>query len=1221
MITKQDVIHFYEKYKENLKREEQVTAELTQAGSQEAWVEKLKQKYWTMRQLYIENEAMLNLYIRPYTNGRIEITGDVAQEYLNQILAADDDGFEDNLSMTEMAEVLVAYFRENGPLESYIQNLSLLGSLYNCSTEKEDGRKGFEYYDTICGLKDHYFEIQDYNVRKRIIFSFYNRAAILVNFFLAEADELQHYMDEALAFYSDAQVVAQDGDKMDFPGLIEELNYDVFGNYVMGHTKQNASRWFLERAEQVLEVYYNDELTKDPNPYAMPDEIYCYYRYTLFLLGKIDCTEFLEDYKRFCDYSIENDTLEHPDGFWESKLFQVAVNHLPGILECLNLYSNEYHGDATLRRQCVDAYLSIVRQFPRTGNSRFVNGVIGRSLCGFMELLAVGDVESDILINVMMNRDEITLVHSRMVSQIAELLANEVLNKKPELFTGIMGYKTVVEILENRNQIMAFISQAAKLFDVGKLKDADIVNKQSRQLTQKEMQSIYKHPEYGAEIVAKIPALAKFHDVILGHHKAWNGTMGYPENFDNTLSKDRFVIELIHISDCLDAATDFIGRSYKAQKSLEECMEEFIQGKGELYSPEIVGLMEENQNLQADLKKLLSEGRIRTYYEVYGIALDGIQDEISYQTPQEMIAESEPDKNINAVTMAEAVTMTKEVRELDGEHYGRMSAQTMAKVDEKERLISMLHESGRENQAFVQAMVRQSLLALYVDMRSGNYRVFSRGRQRLFGHLPDGKYQDFLSDYLGRIALPQDWEKLKYQLNLSELIHRLAGENGNYECEMRVLFDEGYRWVRLQFMKIDDKNVIPRTMSVLVTDVQEAHNQSTQMEQVLKEAYQTAIEANKTKSIFLSSMSHDIRTPMNGIIGMTQIAMQHLDEQERVRDCLNKIDESSRLLMEMINEVLDMSRIESGKTQLHPEVVMLRELLNGVVDVCKTGALQAKQELTVDIEALGNDCVMADPVRLRQIFMNIISNSVKYTQEKGHICVRAFKISENKVNGNCYRFEIEDNGIGMSEEFQQKLFEPFAREDNSMTNVTQGTGLGLSIVKSTIEMMGGIVEVDSKQGVGTKFTLTFQFKNAEKQQTDENEDVQELRFDGHRILLVEDNEINREIACELLSQTGLTIETATNGEEAFESFRNSTEGYYELILMDIQMPVMNGYDATRAIRNLQSDYSKNIPIIALTANIFQDDIMQALESGMNDHITKPMNMQFVGKVLAKWMKV
>lgn len=1190
MITKNGVIHFYEKYKENLKKEEQVTAELMEAGNQEKWLEKLRQKFRIMRQLYIENEAMLNQYIRPFTKEQVELTEEIAKEFLNQIRKAWREGFEDSLCMMEMAECLLPYFKERGLLEDYIWDLSLLGIFYNGSSEKEEGRKAFIYFEKVKALSNHYFEIKDFEVRKRLIYSFYNCPIMIVNFLLADTDELNLQLDEAEAFFNHPQVRALDGDKFDFDGLLEELNYDVFGNYVMSHTRETADRDFLERGERILSVYYDQELAKNPNPYAMLDEIYCYYKRTLFFLGKIDCTEFLEDYAKFCDYSIEHDTLDHPDGFWDSRLFQVAVNHLPGILQCLNLYGEEYHGDFSLRKKCVNAYLTVIRQLPRTGNSRFVNDVITRSLYSFMELLTPEDIESDILINVMLNRDEITLIHSQMVEQIAGLLLQYMLDKKPEMLLGTFGCQTVVEVLEKRTQIAAFVSQVAKIFDLGKLKDADIVNKQSRQLTDTELRRIYMHPVAGAKIIKRIPTMKQFYDVVLGHHKSWDGTMGYPADFNNAASPDRMLIELIHISDCLDAATDFIGRSYKKQKTFEECLEEFTQGKGTLYAPNILELLTNTPELQEKMKKLLNEGRIRTYYEVYGMTME-------QNTSKDVVS---------AAYVQEKASYEKIENYLENVQ------------DERDQLINMLHESSQENHDFVQAMVRHSILTLYVELRSGRYHVFSKGTQQLFQTLPNGKYQDFLTHYLKNIVLPEDWEKVNYQLSMSELIHVLA-RNGSFECEMRVLMNKAYRWVNFRFIKMDEENVIPRTMAVTVTDVQDRHSRSNQMESVLKDAYKAATEANKAKSVFLSCMSHDIRTPMNGIMGMTQIALQHLDEKERVKDCLQKIDASSRHLMELINEVLDMSRIESGKTILHAEPVQLRELMRSVIDVCKPDSLAMKQEISTNLESLEHDWVMADSVRLRQVFTNILGNAVKYTPAGGRIEVNVYCISQNDKGEKCFQIEIRDNGIGMSEEFQKKLFEPFSREDNSMTNVKQGTGLGLSIAKSVVEMMGGRIEVESRQGIGTKFSIILQLPSAEKTKIADTYDETDTDFAHCPILLVEDNDINREIACELLGAKGLLIDVAKNGKEAVEQFAGSKNGYYKMILMDIQMPVMNGYEATRAIRKIDGAYASGIPIIALTANIFQDDIVKAMESGMNDYVTKPIDMAAIEKTLKKWI--
>lgn len=719
------------------------------------------------------------------------------------------------------------------------------------------------------------------------------------------------------------------------------------------------------------------------------------------------------------------------------------------------------------------------------------------------------------------------------------------------------------------------------------LQKANIVNKQSRSLTKRELQSIYEHPKSGAKMLERIPSLNRFHDIVLGHHKSWDGKMGYPSDFDNTVSKDRIFIELVHMADCMDAATDFIGRSYKGQKTFNRCLEEFMQGRGSVYAPEIVDLIEQDKKLQSDLGHLLTEGRIQTYYEIYGMVLD--QDDAAEET----------------------------------EWYENLNNELNTTVDEKEQLINMLHESNKESRDFVTAMVRKSLLTLYIDMRNGKCKVFSNSGAQLFEHMPDGLYETFLKKYLEPAVLPEDWEKQRYKLRLSELTHMFVKNDGNYECELRVKMEGMYRWVRVECMQINESNAIPRTMAMILTDIHETHSRSDQVADALKDAYHSAVEANKAKSLFLSSMSHDIRTPMNGIIGMTQIALQHLDDSDRVEDCLRKIDESSKHLLELINEVLDMSKIESGNTSLNNEPTYLYDMAKMSADLCATQIEKKHHHFTLDLSGLTQDYVLADPVRLRQIFVNLLSNAIKYTPQGGNILFKAQTLPMGQQEEGCYRFIVKDNGIGMSESFLQQLYEPFAREDNSMTNVEQGTGLGLSITQSIIAMMGGTIEAKSRPGEGTCFIVTLRFTrlkedNMQKQETAQSED--NVSFEGFRVLLTEDNELNREIASELLSDIGLEIEIAKNGKEAVEKAMMKPDHYYDLIFMDIQMPVMNGYEATRAIRSLDKEYAKNIPIIAMTANVFQDDIMKAIESGMNEHVTKPVDMKLVCHVLQKWLK-
>ena len=1198
MITEENIIHFYTKYKENLNLEDRIQENLLKADDQEAWIENLKNKSRVMRRLYIENEALLNLYIRPFLEGEAKLSHTLAKEFLHQILLANDEGYEDTLAMREVLELLDQYFQKSDDLDSYIWTLNLLGNFYNRPFSVEDGKKGAAYFNRIRGLSSHYFEIEDFDVRKRILYSYYNFPIVIANFDLGTATELLQYIDEAQEFYRDEKIRELDGDRFDFEELIEELNYDLLGNSILRFSVQEIDQTLLSRASEVLGEYYQRELEKNPNPYEMLDEIYCNYKSCLFYQGKITCTELLEDYRRFCEYTMEHDDLDSQEGvaFSNSRYFQVAVNHLPTILELLEKYQEQYHGAPDLLDFCVSNYVHAIRRLSRTENDTFVNDVVWRSLGDVLKYLTGDEVNTLVLTQIMVSRDESTAMHSAMVEQIARRILKTVFKKCPQLLVGTFGYENVVEVLENREAILDFVSQSAQLLDIGMIRMASIVNKQSRQLTKKEREDILSHPVDGAKFIEGIPSLCKYKDAVLGHHKSWNGKMGYPSDFDNTRSAVRVLIEILHISDCLDAATDFIGRSYKTAKKLDQVLEEFVRGKGSVYCPELVELLKKEPELQADLTYLLGAGRIRTCYSIYGKAVDSKEEE---------------GKGLS-IDLSNWEVINEKQRE-----------------DEEDQILDFLHKSDSESRQLLRAVARNSQVILLVDMMSGKYKVSYRGNQKLLDKkIPDGYYSEFLKEYLAPNCDPSDWEKVRLKIRLSELSHIFLEQEGSYECEARIRAKNAYRWVRFQFIRMDEESVMPSMMTMIATDVQESHSRNEQLMNSLKAAYKSAEEANKAKSVFLSSMSHDIRTPMNGILGMTQIAMHYLNDPERIRYCLQRIDDSSRHLLELINEVLDMSKIESGDTALHEEPLSLIRTMELVDGVCRLAAEEKNQSFEVDTQGIRDDHVLADPVRLRQVLINLISNAVKYTPEYGRIQVQVMQERSLKPGRARYTFVVKDNGIGMSEEFQKKLFEPFSREDNSLTNATQGTGLGLSIARSIVTQMGGNIEVVSRQGEGTTFvvrlelTLSDDGKNTDEAVgagTAERSKKDFTFLKGRRIMLVEDNELNREIAYELLAEAGLIVDVAENGQVALRLLKSQPENYYELIFMDIQMPVMNGYEATEYIRGGESEYWKNIPVIAMTANVFQEDESRAAECGMSGYITKPIDMKVIYSVLEKWL--
>ena len=390
--------------------------------------------------------------------------------------------------------------------------------------------------------------------------------------------------------------------------------------------------------------------------------------------------------------------------------------------------------------------------------------------------------------------------------------------------------------------------------------------------------------------------------------------------------------------------------------------------------------------------------------------------------------------------------------------------------------------------------------------------------------------------------------------------------------------------------------------------------------------------ANLAKSEFLSRMSHEIRTPMNGIVGMSTIAMQNIDNTDKIKDCLEKVIMSSKHLLALINDVLDMSKIESGKVELRHESfnfrAFLQDLENLYGEQAKSKGISYETILASDLEVQ----IIGDSLRLNQVLSNLLSNALKFTPAKGMIKLRVSKTGEDQENVYL-RFEVIDTGCGIAEENYDKIFESFEQENVDVTYKYGGTGLGLSIVKRFTGLMGGGIHVTSVQGSGSTFAVDLPFGKIKESgkptrfsdingRNDLAKDCYAVDYDfkGKRILLVEDNELNREIAEELIGVTGASVESAEDGVQAVEMFKESAEGYYDLILMDVQMPHMDGYEATRCIRALGRSDAQKVPIFAMTANAFAEDVQKSREAGMNAHISKPLNIRAVYKQMNRYLQ-
>ena len=403
-------------------------------------------------------------------------------------------------------------------------------------------------------------------------------------------------------------------------------------------------------------------------------------------------------------------------------------------------------------------------------------------------------------------------------------------------------------------------------------------------------------------------------------------------------------------------------------------------------------------------------------------------------------------------------------------------------------------------------------------------------------------------------------------------------------------------------------------------EMQVANKKLKKAKDIATEALQTAENANKAKTDFLSNMSHDIRTPMNAIIGMTSLIRHDAGNKAKVIEYADKIDISSQHLLGIINDVLDMSKIEAGKTVFKYTDFSILDFITELNTIFHSQIDEKNQTLTIIKENIRHEWVNGDKVHLMQIFSNLVSNAVKYTQKGGKI---QFLVEECETKSSVYakyRFLVSDNGMGMSADFKETIFDPFTRAEGSVTNKIQGTGLGMAITRNLVEAMGGTIDVESELGQGSCFEVLIDLRIAEDRsvsstvQEEKNEQNDNI-FQGMRFLCAEDNELNAEILTELLKIEGAECTICENGEEILKTFEKSAPGDYDMILMDVQMPVMNGYEATKAIRRSSHKLAKTIPIIAMTANAFSEDIQHSLAAGMNAHVSKPVEMRVLEKTI------
>ncbi|MBR4211767.1 MAG: response regulator [Oscillibacter sp.] len=471
------------------------------------------------------------------------------------------------------------------------------------------------------------------------------------------------------------------------------------------------------------------------------------------------------------------------------------------------------------------------------------------------------------------------------------------------------------------------------------------------------------------------------------------------------------------------------------------------------------------------------------------------------------------------------------------------------------------------------------------------------------------EYGEAVGRLVGSLDLgPDSPGKLLDALTLERVERELSGKDA-YAVDFSYRADGEIVYKRFTFFAADRE---AHFYALLVSDTTEIRREQEEQNRKLAEALEQAKASSAAKTAFLSNMSHDIRTPMNAIIGFTNLARQCAGNPQKTREYLEKIFTSSNHLLSLINDVLEMSRIESGKIELENSPCNLVRLVEDFHAMVANLAEARNQELTVDSSGVKDGNIVCDKLRLNQVLLNLLSNAVKYTPDGGRVEVRISQKGRTPDGRGVYEFRVKDNGIGMTPEFAAHVFEAFEREKTSTVSRIQGTGLGMAITKKIVDLMGGRIEVVTAPGKGTEFIVSVEFEISPEEterDTAKKDERPGLDFTGKRLLLVDDMEINREIAVAVLEMNGFLVEEADDGEKAVSMVQASRPGYYDAVLMDIQMPVMNGYDAARKIRRLDNPRLAAVPIIAMTANAFEEDRKAAFDAGMNGHVAKPIDVK------------
>ena len=529
------------------------------------------------------------------------------------------------------------------------------------------------------------------------------------------------------------------------------------------------------------------------------------------------------------------------------------------------------------------------------------------------------------------------------------------------------------------------------------------------------------------------------------------------------------------------------------------------------------------------------------------------------------------------------------------------------------------HFAANKNKKMVDrilsAVTDDFVFLVEVDVKTRIEKIFfvSKGPHPQWSDKKTHKYDESIKEYADVVVAPEDRKRFLEVTEFNALMEYFKNNDNEFIIEYDVIVNGGRRRYQGKFtLSLQDPE--GAKIYVGVRDITLIEEERTEYNRKLMSALAQAEEANKGKSYFLFNMSHDIRTPLNAIIGYSELAKNHLDEKEVLDDYIYKIQTCGRQLLGLIGDVLDMAKIESGNLEISEKPCLCQDLMSDIM----ISVNESAKKKGLEFEASGNAChstILCDKVKVQKILLNILSNAVKYTPKGGKISLSVQEKIREDEGLSDFTFVVKDNGIGISKEFLPYIFNSFSRERNATISGVSGTGLGMTITKRLVDAMGGKIEVESQQNMGTTVTVSITFSRLVGLEEKREEIIPDAFLKDIRVLLVEDNEINGEIASEMLRELKVNVDLVTNGKECIDALLEKDAGYYDLVLMDIQMPVMDGYEATRIIRRFSDKDKRLIPVIAMTANAFEEDKQKAFQSGMNGHLAKPVEMRHLIQAL------